>query len=120
MDKKQNKLNQLDDLRELFGLEAAEIRPENESQEKDLMTSYSQFKIRVHLERQKGNRIATIIKGIELEDNLLGELSRELKKLCGGGGNHKDQIIIIQGNHRDKIIEWLKAKGAKDIKSAGG
>jgi translation initiation factor 1 len=119
MSKKPQNINQLSDLRAVFGLKE-ENNIENQDAE-NLNPNYnlSALKIRVHLDRQKGNRIATVLKGLELNEAELDQLSRELKKLCGGGGNHKNQSIIIQGNHRDKIIDWLIQNGAKDVKPAG-
>ena len=46
------------------------------------------------------------------------ELARLLKTRCGGGGAAKDGEIIIQGDHRDRVVEIL-AKGGYRCKKAG-
>ena len=51
---------------------------------------------------------------------LMKDLERELKSFLGVGGSQKNGEIIIQGDNRDKIIQFLKSKGAKDIKKSGG
>ena len=75
--------------------------------------------LRIWLERGKGGKEATVIKGFVGPDDRLAELARTLKNKCAAGGNAKDGIIIIQGDHRDKIAEVLRKIGYK-VKLAGG
>ncbi len=77
--------------------------------------------IRIFLEKkQRGGKKASVIRGINLKKADLSELARQLKTKCGVGGSAKDNIIIIQGDHRDRILEHLKMCGANDVKKAGG
>ena len=71
------------------------------------------------LKRLPGNRIITIVTGIKGDDHLLTNISRELKRACGVGGSVKDKQILIQGNHREKIMNILIERGFK-IKASGG
>ena len=75
--------------------------------------------LRLHLQRLPGNRIITIVKGFIGRDKVLIDLSKYLKKSCGVGGSVKNNNILIQGNHRDKILELLNERGFK-VKVSGG
>lgn len=67
---------------------------------------------------RKGKGV-TIITGLPLKPSELKQLARELKNRCGCGGTVKDGTIEIQGDHRDKLFDVLKAKGYT-VKRAGG
>ena len=67
---------------------------------------------------RKGKGV-TVITGLPLKSSELKQLARQLKAQCGSGGTVKDTTIEIQGDHRDKLIELLAAKGYT-VKRAGG
>ena len=75
--------------------------------------------IRLHLQRLPGNRIVTIVEGYIGSNKMFLELSKYLKKSCGVGGSIKNQTILIQGNHREKILKLLSERGFK-VKVSGG
>lgn len=75
--------------------------------------------LRVWLDRLKGGRVATVVRGYVGSDEELATLGKELKKSCGVGGTTKDGEIIIQGDHRDRVIELLTKSGYR-CKKAGG
>jgi translation initiation factor 1 len=76
--------------------------------------------LRIWLQRIKGNKEATIIKGFEGSDDDLDDLAKLLKTKCATGGNAKDGEIILQGNHRDKVLQLLLDLGYSKTKKAGG
>ena len=74
----------------------------------------------VHLEKKgRGGKTAVVIKGFVGKDSDLANLGRALKQHCGVGGSVKDGEIIIQGNPRDKIMDYLKNNGY-NAKRVGG
>lgn len=76
--------------------------------------------LRIWLERVKGGKEATVIKGFVGPDADLADLAKLLKNKCASGGNSKDGDIILQGDHRDKVLKLLQDLGYKNIKKAGG
>lgn len=76
--------------------------------------------LRIWLDRkQRGGKVATIVKGFVGSDDDLKDLARMLKTKCGVGGAAKDGEIIVQGDHRDRVVEILTKSGYK-CKRAGG
>ena len=75
--------------------------------------------LRLHLQRLPGNRVITIVKGYIGNDKKILEISKYLKKTCGVGGSVKNKSIIIQGNHREKILKLLTERDFK-VKISGG
>ncbi|MDZ4823354.1 MAG: translation initiation factor [Flavobacteriales bacterium] len=75
--------------------------------------------LRVWLEKNhRGGKTATVIKGFDGSDANLNSLGKTLKQKCGTGGTVKDGEIIIQGDHREKIVALLLQLGYK-AKKAG-
>lgn len=99
--------------------------PENAPKMKDELIDEDKKQydnIRVHLEKKhRGGKAVSLIRGLEnLPDEDLKALGKKLKSKCGVGGSVKDGEIIIQGEHRDKIIGILTEEGYRGIKKAGG
>jgi len=104
-----------DQLKNLFP-EHKELEQEEETvsseiwlQEEPLICKY---------EKRKG-KATTIIEGYTGATNDFKQLAKEIKQLLGVGGSFKNEQIIIQGDYRDKIMEFLKEKGFK-VKRVGG
>lgn len=76
--------------------------------------------LEVHLEKKgRGGKTAVLVKGYEGSADALEELARGLKKYCGVGGTSKAGEIIIQGDVRNKVMEYLQKQGFK-TKRVGG
>jgi translation initiation factor 1 len=75
-------------------------------------------KVRRETAGRRGKAVTTV-SGVPLDDAGLRELAGRLKKRCGVGGSAKDGVIEVQGDHRDVVVEVLRAEGY-DVVLAGG
>jgi translation initiation factor 1 len=67
---------------------------------------------------RKGKGV-TLIKGLAMDANTLASMSKKLKVMCGSGGTVKEGVIEIQGDHIERILDYLQKQGMK-VKRAGG
>jgi translation initiation factor 1 len=75
-------------------------------------------KVRREVAGRRGKGVTTI-SNVALDEDGLRQLAGKLKKRCGVGGSVKDGVIELQGDHRDVVIDVLRAEGY-DAVPAGG
>jgi translation initiation factor 1 len=67
----------------------------------------------------RGGKIVTVIHGLPERGAALDARASELRRLCGAGGTVKDGVVEIQGDHRERVADHLRARGYT-VKLAGG
>jgi len=113
------KYNSLSDLGGMVYSTNPNFSLENENTEQEKGDSKDQ-KLKVWIEKNhRGGKTATIVRDFIGSDDDLEALGKLLKTKCGTGGSVKEQEIIIQGDHRDKVVQLLTSMGYQ-VKKAGG
>lgn len=67
--------------------------------------------VQVKLERRAKGKEVTLLAGFVLSDADRKALAAALRKACGAGGSDGREGIEVQGDHREKMAEYLRRLG---------
>lgn len=70
-----------------------------------------QARVKVRMEMRRFGKPTTILEGLKMNEKDLQELGTMMKKNLATGGTVKDGLIILQGDHRERVAEILKQRG---------
>lgn len=93
------------------------FRFEEEEQAIQATLPPAQQKLRIKLDtKQRAGKAVTLVTGFIGTPEDLEDLGKKLKNFCGTGGSVKDGEAIIQGDQRDKVLQWLLKNEYKQTK----
>ena len=68
------------------------------------------LKVRIESKHRAG-KLVTLVEGFIGLAEAREQMVKQLKNFCGTGGSSKDGEILLQGDQRDKIMQWLQKNG---------
>lgn len=70
----------------------------------------------VAVERKgRGGKTVTLITHLGLSNDALDAWVTEMKRSLGCGGTREDDAIALQGDQRERAIDWLTRKGVRKV-----
>jgi translation initiation factor 1 len=108
--KSKNTFNSLSSIPLVYSTNPDYIQPSEEEIKPTLAPADQMLRVILETKHRAGKTV-TIVYGFEGADADLEALGKALKNFCGTGGSVKDGEIIIQGDHRQKVLQYLKQKG---------
>ncbi len=83
--------------------------------ENTLLASEQKIKIRLDTKHRAGKAVTLITNFTGTEFDLI-DLEKKVKNFCGTGGSIKNFEIIIQGDQRQKLLQWFHKNGYNHTK----
>ncbi|MEP7163950.1 MAG: translation initiation factor [Ferruginibacter sp.] len=93
------------------------FKPFDVNEEKNASLLPTEQKLRVRLDtKHRAGKAVTLLEGFSGKNSEKEAIGKKLKTFCGTGGSVKDGEIIVQGDQRDKVVQWLLKNGYKQAK----
>lgn len=91
------------------------IEEDENLEEQTILPAEQKIKIRLD-KKHRGGKMVTLIENFTGKNADKEELGKKLKTVCGTGGSVKDGEILVQGDNRDRVLQWLLKNGYKNSK----
>ena len=113
-------LDALADLHRAMGGDTADMPSEPDGQVAPIADRPAVLYVSRDRKARKGKEV-TLVEGFDpdLHDEMARSVAKSLKALCGVGGGWKDGVVLLQGDHRQRVADWLIREGYS-IKHKGG
>ncbi|MGB1384365.1 MAG: translation initiation factor [Flavobacteriales bacterium] len=69
--------------------------------------------------KQRAGKPVTLVEGFDGPASELLLLGKAIKQQCGVGGSVKEGCILVQGDHRDKVVKHLESLGYATKRKGG-
>ena len=68
--------------------------------------------LKLRMEKQgRAGKTVTVVEGFTREKRLMEEILSELRRALATGGTLRERLLILQGDHREKLRGILRGKG---------
>lgn len=89
---------------------AVKVQSEGEEETPTLPAKEQSLIVRLDA-KNRGGKLVTLVEGFIGKVPDAEALGRRLKSYCGTGGSVKNNEILIQGDNRQKVLQWLTTNG---------
>ena len=104
--------------RVVYSTTDGDLRKARDPHERARLQGDGKVRVRRETGGRKGKTVTTVT-GVPVKDAELKALAGRLKKRCGVGGSVKQGVIELQGDHRDTVVEVLRAEGFTVVLAGG-
>ncbi len=91
------------------------VEEEKDQEQQTLLPAEQKIKIRLD-KKHRGGKMVTLVENFIGTNADKDDIGKKLKTACGTGGSVKEGEIIVQGDNRDKVLQWLLKNGFKQSK----
>jgi translation initiation factor 1 len=60
----------------------------------------------------RGGKTVTEVQGVT---DARDQVAKKLKKTLGVGARVEEELIVVQGDQRDRLVKWLEAQGVRKV-----
>jgi translation initiation factor 1 len=87
-----------------------QFEPEERTEQDTLSAARQVLRIRLDT-KQRAGKAVTLVTGFTGSNTDLEALGKQVKNYCGTGGSVKDGEILVQGDQRQKVLQFLQKNG---------